>query len=105
VRVIRIQPEPYVDNMVDGHEMTKLPYPFVVDGDGLVAGQDFWKGDPYRVIGFAKDLAVQHLELSWRDVVRDPQLAVGMYLVTSDEAGDWGTHWTAVRSMTILQEA
>jgi hypothetical protein len=104
VKVIRIQPEPYIDNMVDDHEMTKLPYPYVVDQDGLVAGQDFWKGDPYQVIGFQKDLAAQRIDLHWTEVLKDPRSAVGMYLVTSDENGDWGTHWTAVRDMTILQE-
>jgi hypothetical protein len=105
VRAIRIQPEPFVDQLTeDGHECTKLPYAFVADETGAIAGQDFWQGIVARVIGFQKDLAVQHIDLFWREVLDDPQRAVGMYLVTSDSAGDWGVHDTAIRDMTILQE-
>jgi hypothetical protein len=100
--IIRIQPEPFVDNMIDGHEMTKLPYPFVADEQGMIAGQDFWKGDPFQVIGFQKDLAIHRIDLHWHEALAEPDLAVGMYLVTRDEAGDWGVHWTSVRSMTVL---
>jgi hypothetical protein len=103
MKVIRIQPNPEIDNMVDGHEMTKLPYAFVADETGAIAGQDFWRGTVTRVIGFQRDLAVHHIDLFWREVVEDPQLAVGMYIVTSDSAGDWGVHNTAVRDMTVLQ--
>lgn len=100
--MIKIQPEPFVDNLVDGHELTKLPYPFFVDEDGLIAQQDLWQGDPFKVVGFQLDLAVQKIDLWWTDVVANPEIAVGMYLVTADKSGDYGVHSSAIRSLTVL---
>ena len=105
MKVIRIQPEPFIDQLTeDGHELTKPPYAFVADETGIIAGQDFWQGTVTRVVGFQKDLYVQKIDLLWREAVESPQRAVGMYLVTSDSAGDWGVHDTPVRNMTVLQE-
>lgn len=105
MRKIKLQPAPFIDNIRDGHsmvEMTKLPYPFYVDEDGKVDQQDFWKGDPARVIGFQRDLAVQHIDLWWKDAAQDPQKTVGMYLVTSDAQGEWGTHQTAISDVSVI---
>lgn len=101
-KLIRLQPSEFVDNIRDGHEMTKLPYPFFVSEDGVIGSQDFWKGDPARVIGFQKDLAVQQIDLWWSDVVEDPQQAVGMYLVTSNAEGTWGTHSMAISDVSVV---
>lgn len=99
---IRIQPAQYVDQIVDGHEMTKLPYPLVADEEGNVEHQELWRGDPAKVIGFQKDLAIQQVDLWWADVVADPKKAVGTYMITSDDQGGWGTHMTAVMSAEVL---
>lgn len=104
-KVIMIQPASYTDQIRDGHQMTKQPYPLFVEQDGAVRRQDFWKGDPLQVIGFAKDLAVQQIDLWWQDAAADPQRAVGMYLVTADSTGQFSTHPTAVDSVKVLAEA
>lgn len=96
-----IQPAPHVDHITDdGTELTKLPYPYHTDQDGNIQRQDFWKGDPLRVIGFQKDLAVQQIDLRWKDALEDIQQAVGMYLVTADKKDDYSSHNTAVASIT-----
>lgn len=100
--MIEIQTEPIIDNMINGHEMTKLPYPFFVDEAGAVARQDFWRGDPLRVVGFQRDLAVHVIDLWWSDALEDLSAATGMYLVTENTAGDWGVHQSAVRSAEVI---
>lgn len=79
--------------------MTKLPYPYFTAEDGMIGRQDFWKGDPLRVIGFAKDLYEQAVDLWWQDAVVNPQSAVGMYLITASADGTWSTHRTAIGSV------
>jgi hypothetical protein len=101
----RIQNSEYADQITaDGTELTKLPYPFYVDENGNVGRQDVWQGVPERVIGFARDLAVQEINLWWPTVVQDPPQAVGMYLVTQDADGSIGTHPTAVSSIETVTE-
>jgi hypothetical protein len=102
-RLIMLQPSSYVDQIKDGHEMTKLPYSYYVHEDGSVGRQDHWQGDPAQVIGFAEDLAVQEVNLLWEDVVEDPQGAVGMYLVTADSKGNFATHPTAISSVEVIE--
>lgn len=102
MKKIKLQPSAFVDNICDGHEMTKLPYPFVVDEDGTVNFQDIWQGDPTKAIGFQRDLAVHTIDLWWKDAFVDPQQAVGMYLVSADEAGAWGVHPNAISEASIL---
>jgi hypothetical protein len=100
--IIRFQPAAYIDMLTDdGHTGTKLPYPIVADEKGMVQGQEFWKGDPNRVIGFQKDLARHEIDLWWHDAVKDPSATVGMYLVTDNTAGDMGVHQTAIESATV----
>lgn len=102
--VIKLQPSSFTDQIVDGHELTKLPYPFYVEEDGSVQRQEFWKGDPYRVIGFQKDLARHEIDLLWQDATKDPQQVVGMYVVTADEKGDMGVHVSAISNVDVLKD-
>jgi hypothetical protein len=106
-KIYIVQPSEHVDRITkEGHELTKLPYPFFVDEKGMVGRQDVWKGDPYQVIGFAEDLAFQEVDLLWEEAIEDPSLAVGMYVVTSDRNGNFDTLDAAVSSMKLLpQEA
>lgn len=101
-KIIKLQPAEFTDNIHNGHQMTKLPYPYFVGEDGEIGSQDLWRGDPKQVIGFQRDLAVQKIDLWWADAVDDPQQAVGMYLVTANEEGDWGTHQTAISDVSII---
>lgn len=101
--LIKIQPSAFTDQIRDGHQMTKLPYPFFVEEDGSVANQDLWRGNPAKVIGFQADLAVSQIDLWWADAVKDPARAVGMYLVTADVMGSWETHMTAIETVEMLR--
>lgn len=102
-RVLCIQPAAYTDQIVDGQELTKLPYPYFVEADGTVQRQDVWQGTVARVIGFQRDLAVPEISLLWSAAVKsDLECLVGLYLVTSDSDGEWGTHHTAVESVTVV---
>lgn len=100
-RVLRVQPAPRIDNLTaDGRELTQLPYPLFVSEDGSVGRQDFWDGRILRVVGFMRDLAVQQVDLYWKDAYADPQAAVGMYVVAVDASGGMFNLDTAVESIT-----
>lgn len=101
MKVYTIQTAPFVDNMVAGHEMTKLPYPFFVNEDGTVQRQDFWAGKVARVAGFQRDLATMQVDVSWEQAKADVQTVVGLYLVTSDATGWYGVHETAIASVKV----
>lgn len=99
---VTLQPAAYTDNIwAIGDELvegTKLPYPFHVTEDGSIERQDFWRGDVYKVIGFTTSPERRRIDLYWPDVWMEPSKAVGMYLVTTDGAGTWSTHQTAIES-------
>jgi hypothetical protein len=98
--LITIQTSEYADQIIDGEELTKMPYPITADETGRVEGQPFI--DTSRVIGFQRDLAVQSIDLRWADAVKDPQQAVGMYVVTQRAQGTgWATWNTAVAEVTV----
>lgn len=88
-----VQPSPKTDQICeDGTELTQLPYPFHVTEDGEVINLATIE----RIVGFAKDLAVSQVDLWWRDAIKDPQQAVGMYVVTEDRTHVMAVHLTAV---------
>lgn len=102
--IIKLQPAPRIDNITaDGTALHQLPYPFHVYEDGRVGEQDLWNGDPSHVIGFQKDLARRMPDLWWADVVKDPQQAVGMYMVTTSTTGNTGVHLTSIASVTVFE--
>lgn len=102
-RIFTLQPAPIVDGIApDGSEMTRLPYPFHCDEDGAVDRQDFWRGDPLRVLGFQKRLDVQRVDLHWADFVKgDPQRAVNMYAVTQDYKGGIASQTVAIAQVDV----
>lgn len=101
--IVRIQPASRIDGLTaDGQEMTQQPYPLFVDEDGSVGRQDFWNGRIFRVVGFMRDLAVQEVNLWWADAAKDPQQAVGMYVVATDKDGEMFNLDTAVESAEVL---
>lgn len=102
-KILRVQPAAYVDQIIDGHELTKQPYPYFVEEDGSVQYQDFWQGTVKRVVGFQRDLSVRTIDLLWSAAVRsDLECLIGLYLVTEDADGQWSTHNTAVESVTVV---
>lgn len=103
-RLFRLQPAAYADQIKDGHEMVKQPYPFYVRDDGRVTRQDFWRGDPALVVGFARDLAVHEVSLWWESAMEDLSTTVGMYLVTANSEGTWSTHTTAIAKAEMVED-
>lgn len=101
--IITLQPAPRTDQITeDGTELQQRPYPFHVRSlDGWVESQDFWRGRPQRVVGFAARLDRQQIDLWWRDAVKDPQQAVGMYVVTRNSDGSMDVHMTAIESVVV----
>lgn len=98
---IALQQASVVDRITsDGTELTQLPYPFFVDEKGNVGRQDFWRGRPRAVVGFQKDLARHRVDIFWKQVVENPDLAVGKYIVTVDDGGQMSVHMSAVESAT-----
>ena len=97
-RIVTLQPAAHVDYITsDGVELTKLPCPFHVNVHGeIVHGVE--KGG--RVIGFVSDPHRQEVDLDWDEVFRDPQRAVGQYVITQDTAGQWATHTIAIIKVT-----
>lgn len=59
------------------------PFPYVINHEtGDVSDQEFWKGDPARLLGFQADADVQRVNLFFEDwAAGDIQKAVGMYPV------------------------
>lgn len=102
MKIITLQPSPRVDQITeDGRELTQLPYPFHVAESGDIDRQDFWRGSPLEVLGFANRLDVQRVDLWWDDALGDPQQAVGKYIVTQDADGTIGTHECAVSRVEV----
>jgi len=105
--IITLQPSEVTDHITaDGTELTKLPYPFHCSDAGLIQRQDFWKGDPFQVVGFVADVARQEVDLYWRDVAWDNEAdrnrVVGMYIVTMGNDG-MASHVSAVRDVTVTE--
>lgn len=113
MKVITIQPEPVVDNMwVDNNPNAKspiifgerLPYPFHIDAaTGDVLDQEFWKGDPLRVVGFQKDEEIQTVNLWWADAAADPDKIVGMFPVMVGPEGLY-TYTVKIESVDIIEK-
>lgn len=101
---ITLQPSEYTDHITgDGTELTKLPYPLHVERDGTIGRQDFWKGNPSRVIGFTRDVAAQRIDLLWADVVDSPQQAVGTYVVVVGKDGRFSTLVNAIKDVRVRE--
>ena len=81
------------------------PHPVTVAlPSGDVQDQDFWRGDPFRLVGFQDDLAVQRVNLHLDGFADNPQNAVGKYPVYVDKDGGMGVYETAVAKV-IEREA
>lgn len=83
---IKIQPKERPD-------MT-LPYPYFIDvKTGEVGKQDFWKGEPLRLVGFnPKPDTSGENTLVFKDFVKDPKQAVGMFPVFEHSDGNYFTY-------------
>lgn len=82
-----------VANTVTGEydPQESLPFPYHIDTAGNVLRQDFWQGEPLRLVGFqrTKEQRVDLLEADWDG--SDQQVA-GMYPVFEDADGAFWNH-------------
>lgn len=120
---VKLQPAQFCDQIVDGRELYKTPYPLCFGLDGKNVFSDFWRHNFARVVGFVRDLAEQRVDVYWTDLVRlfeenpasDPfQQVVGMYLVYQDapvteaeeregNGGQMGAYLNAIDSVEIMR--
>lgn len=99
-RMITVQPSEFVDQIVDGEELTKLPYPMSALADGSIWPRGS-RGDITRMVGFVRDLRNERVDLYWEfEFLDDPQQAVGMYLITQNADGTMSSHGTAIKTVT-----
>lgn len=108
MKIIKIQPEPFVDNVWvspqgDIVEGKKTPYPFHVRAsDGHVEDQDFWRGNPSKVVGFQIRKDVQRVDFWFVDIAETPDLMVGKYPVMVGPEGLY-TYMTAIKSVEVIE--
>lgn len=96
---ISIQPANTVTGEYDVRK--PLPYPFHIDAaTGDVGRQDFWKGDPARLLGFQKSADVQHVDLWLNDWAKSPAAAVGMFPVFVSKDGGMYNYTTPISDVT-----
>lgn len=109
--VISIQPAQFTYNVWVGRagdivEGKKSPYPFHVDAaTGDVRDQDFWKGDPYRVVGFQNDVGVQRVDLWWEQAARNPDSIVGKFPVMLEKGIGLYTYVLPIESVITNEVA
>lgn len=77
------------------------PYPYHIDKDGYVGRQEFWQGDPYRLLGFNIQPVAGDITLELEDFIKDPKSAEGLYPVFSNSQDDWVTHTTPIQSVRV----
>ncbi len=103
---ITLQPFDRIDGTTpDGGVTTQRPYPFHITEDGAInlgPNGAFWnRQGVVRAVGMQRNLDVQTIDVPWADVVADPQVAVGKYLVTADANGRFGSHQIAIGKATV----
>jgi hypothetical protein len=77
-----------------------MPYPyFVIESDGAIGRQDYWKGRPTKLIGFSDEAGTAAVELSFEAFVDRPADAVGKYPVFEHADGQWYTAETWIESI------
>lgn len=94
-KVISIQPESPKDDPF------KLPYPYHISKTGLVGRQDFWKGEPYKLIGFADTPGKAAIDVRMSDFWDNPENCVGFYPVFAHKGDKWFTYSVAIKSVHV----
>lgn len=92
---IKIQPQELPD-------MT-LPYPYFIEKDGMVGRQDFWKGNPKKLIGFSPQPSTGSILVFRTAFFDNPESAVGLYPVFEADDGHWFTQTNPIESVKVLE--
>ena len=82
-----------------------LPYPYFIDAkDGKVGRQDFWKGEPWKLIGFdinQKDHGESGKSITLKQFLADPKLCIGMYPIFANKSDQFYTYADPIASFKI----
>ncbi len=92
---IKIQPQE-LDDMT-------LPYPYFINEDGSVGRQDFWKGNPKKLIGFSAQPSTGSILVFRNMFFEKPEAAVGLYPVFEADDGHWFTQTNPIESVRVLE--
>ena len=65
----------------------------------MVGRQEFWKGEPHKLLGFSATPKAGKMELSFEDFWKSPKKAVRMFPVFTDDKGNWSTLLTHIESI------
>lgn len=95
-KTIRLQPKERPD-------MT-LPYPFFIEDDGSVGRQDFWKGEPAKLIGFSKEQKAGAFSFGRKAFMENPQMAVGHFPIFADKDDNWSTYGDVIGSVSVKEK-
>jgi hypothetical protein len=79
------------------------PLPLTIDQNGYVGNQDFWRGDPWRLIGFTADPDEHVIDLQREEFLAEPGRAVGMHPVFMDRKRAWSTWKGAVETVEAVK--
>mgnify|MGYP001615781650 CR=1 FL=1 len=78
-----------------------LPYPYFIDAKTAEVGrQDFWKGEPLKLICFAKKGETKGA-LTFEEFVANPKKAVRLYPVFEHKNGEGYTYKDPIASISI----
>jgi len=82
----------------------RLPYPFFIDEAGNVGRQDFWRGQPLKLIGFNGSAENKTVEpaIGLEDFLENPHKCLGLYPIFEDDDEEWHTWRDPIESVTYL---
>lgn len=98
------QPSSHTDHITeDGTELQQRPYPFACLEDGTIISAQV-SVDCAQVVGVADGLADEHIDHHWSEIVKDPDLAKGRYIITRGKSPrSYASHVNAVESVTVRE--
>lgn len=96
-KIVTIQPESPKDDPL------KLPYPYHISKTGLVGRQDFWRGSPYKLIGFTIHWSKLAVSVPLEDFWKNPEKAVERFPVFEDQKGYWTTQKSAISKVFVKE--
>lgn len=77
-----------------------LPYPYHVEvATGMVQRQEFWKGDPFILIGFQDDADDQTIDLTWKSFSEGKGNPIGKFPVFITKDGGMYNMTTPITKM------
>lgn len=78
-----------------------LPYPYHVAAEGRVGRQDFWRGEPVKLLGFQNSREHQNVDVLFDEFWTNPDVAVGKWPVFLDADGGIWNHACPVTDVTV----